>query len=563
MRIAHNSDAVSTLTLIILLLCSAVLGGIISYLVVMTNYYNMPEDTTLLIVQNVKFPVYDAGYFNVTILNPSNSASDANITAIRLSVEEENEVYNITRTDPELGTITRGTRLTFKCEENWSNFAGKTVRIQPIAGNASTKSSLYTTPKVEWTITPDFDASKSVDYFNLTIENSPESVVNLTISEIKVFGMSINGNVTPTLPHLLPQGETEVFRCDWNWENYRAENVTITVSTARGYQAVYTTNELPGAVLYIEDIEFDFTDTTSFNVTISSSEYSTVPATITAINITLKDNRTIPIDTYPPLGPISGWIKNESRTFDCTWNWSEHRDEAIAVHAYTEEGFKVYSKTVKTPSTVVWNITDVKFDLDHTDHFLVNVTNRPCSLNNITITEIQIKSNETSFTPQIIPIGEERLINCTFDWKHLRGQLANITVFKEDRSNVSRLVKIPSIGLKLLGDDFVLGYLYDEYPNVTVTIPYFNITISNSNNSLQNVTITKITLETQNETREVDSGLTYPKLAPNGYILRIGEDVTIICLSDWTEYLGPKPVTVTVYTAEGFQASTTWQAPTP
>jgi hypothetical protein len=262
-----NEKAVSTLTLIVLMLCSAVFGALISYLWVMANYYNMPENITLLIVEDVVFPIFDARYFNVTILNPSNSASDVNITAIRLSVEGKNEVCNVTTTDPPIHPtpfiLRRGTKQTFKCERNWSNFAGETVRIEPVAANASTKSYSYATPKVKLKLTPNFDASQSIEFFNLTIQNSAESVVNLTISEIIIFGSSINA--TPTLPYVLSPNQTKTFRCYWNWENVRGKNVTITVKTSEGYESAYTTNELPDAALYIDEVRFNYIHEPEYN----------------------------------------------------------------------------------------------------------------------------------------------------------------------------------------------------------------------------------------------------------------------------------------------------------
>jgi hypothetical protein len=555
MRIISDLRAVSTFILIILILCSAVFGAFISYVLVMSSYYNMPENTTLLIVENVAFPILDFTYFNVTILNPSNSASDGNITAIRLSVEEKNEIHDVTKTEPELGTIRRGTKLTFKCEENWSNFAGEIVRIEPVAENASTKSYLYTTPKVKLILTPYFDVYRSVKYFDLTIENSAEPNRSLTVSEIRVFGTSIN--VTPALPYTLWANQMKTFSCNCNWEDYRGENVTITVKTSEGYESVYTTNELLGAVLYIDEVEFDYMDTSYFNLTITSSEYSTAPATIITVNITLQDGRTIPINyTLPPLGPMSGGVpRNSSRTFACTWNWKEYRGNTTTVNAYTRQGFAISGKTVKTPPKVVWNVTDVKFDLDLTDHFLLNVTNMPCSLQNITITQINFNENETGFESQMIPIGEEKVFNCTFDWENFVGEKVNITVLTEDGLNISRIVAIPSLELKLL--DFVISEL--ESPDLNVTVPYVNITISNSNNSFQNVIITKIILETANETYEIDGALAYPKLAPDGYVLKIGEKVIVVCLWNW-ECIGLS-LKATVYTAEGFQVSRTWYPP--
>jgi hypothetical protein len=554
MRVVSNLRAVSTFMLIILMLCSVVFGALISYLLVMSSYYNMPENTTLLIVEDVVFPILDATYFNVTILNPSNSASNANITAIHLSVEGKNEIYNITTTEPELGTIRRGTKQTFKCKENWSNFAGETVRIEPIAENASTKSYSYTTPKVELILTPDFDVSQSIEFFNLTVENSVESVINLTISEIDVFGPSIS--VTPSLPYILSPSQTEVFQCDCNWENYRDENVTITVKTAEGYERSYITNELPGAALYIDEVKFDYTNTTYFNLTVRSLEDSTATAIVDRVNLTLPDETTITLNTTPPLYVISIPVSpNQSLAIRCLWDWNMYRNETITVKVYIKQGFTVPSQTVRTPPAVVWNVTDVKFDLDFTGHFLVDVKNMPCSLQNITIKQIKFNTNETSFESQMIQIGEEKTFNCTFDWKDFIGENVTISVLTEDGLNISRPVTIPSVGLKLL--DYAISE--SELPYINITVPYVNITISNSDNSLQ-VTVTKIIFETENGTYEIDGALTYPKLAPDGYFLDVGEKVTIICLWNWTLYLDSH-LKVTIYTAEGFQVSEIWYPP--
>ena len=571
MKLLKETKAISTFILIILMLCSVIFGALISYLWVMSIYYNMPEDTTLLIVTDAVFPgppTPDLTYFNVTILNPSNSISDVNITAIRLSVEGRDESYDINETEPEPlpFLIRRGTRQTFKCKRNWGNFAGEIVRIEPVAVNASTKSYSYVTPRVKLNLTPTFDESQSVEYFNLTIENSAESVINLTISEIMINAESINENVTPPLPYLLSINTTEIFRCNWNWDWRVAgrQNVTVKVTTEEGYESVYVTNELSGAYLYIDEISFDYTRASYFNLTVSSSEYSTATAMLDKVNLTLPDETTITLNTIPPLNIIEIPISpNQSlpSPIRCLWDWNAYRNETITVSVYTRQGFTTPTMTVITPSAVVWNITDVKFDLDYTEHFLVNVTNMGCSLHDINVTKILLEENETLIDPPfaVLTNGTEIMFNCTFDWKHLRGQDVVLTAVTKDGLNVSRIVIIPSVELELLGENFVFGDLRDIFPNTTVPIPYVNITISSSNNSLQNVTLTKIILEIENGTLEIDSTLTYPPLAPNGYILKTGETVTVICLWNWVVYLArSQSVKVTVYTAEGFQASRTW-----
>lgn len=547
MRIRSNMQAVSTLMLIILLLCSAIFGAFMAYLLVMSSYYNMPENTTLLIVEDVVFPIFDAGYFNVTILNPSNSASDTNITAIRLTVEGKNQEYNITRAEPLLPfSISIGTEQTFKCKENWSNFTGETVRIEPIAENVSTLGYSSVLPRVELTITPTFDCSQSIQYFDLAVENSEDSIINLTISEIMLFGTNISGSATPELPQILLRNQTETFRCNWNWGNLIGQSITITVKTYEGYEAVYVTDELPGAFLKIEEIIFDYTDVTRFNVTINNLEESTAKATITEqINLTMQDGKTIPINRTIK-GSTYGLIpRNRTRSFAFTWNWTEHRNETITVTAYTYEGFSILNETTRIPSEVVWNVTDVKFDLDQTDYFLVNITNMPVSLQSVNITQIKLDEDEVDFEPQVIQIGEEKVYNCTFDWKSLRGDNVNITVLTiaiqtGDELNISRSVAIPSVSLKLPVKPSI-----SESDNVF----YVNIVVSNSNNSLQNVTIAKIFVETDTRTYTTE-GI--------GHLLKIGETARISCVWKNTEPYLVASIKVIVYTEEGFQVSRTW-----
>ena len=538
MRIISNIKAISTLMLIILILCSLVLGALISYFWVMASYYNMPENTTLLIVEEVVFPVVNARYFNVTILNPSNSISDIDITAIRLSVEGKTEVYNVTTADPPLPfTLRRGTKQTFKCIKNWGNFAGETVRIEPVAANASTKSYSYATPRVKLKLTPNFDVSQSIEYFNLTVENSAETLINLTISEIKVFGFSIN--VTPTLPYVLSPNQTKIFRCDWNWENIIGENVTITVKTSEGYESVYTTEELPGAVLYIDKVWFDYTDTTYFNLTISSSEYSTAAARINRVNLTLPDETTITLDTIPPLDIIPIPIpQNTSLTMQCIWDWNTYRSETITVKAYTTQGFTILNKTVITPPVIVWNITDANFDLDDMEHFSVNVTNTPCSLQSINVTQIRFNENVTEITPSSwqISAGEERQFSCAFNWTSFKGEKITIMVSTADGLNISKSITLPAVELKIINASF----------KTSEDSRYLNVTIENVNESLLNVTVARIVVSLENETVYESKGV--------GILIEVGKNVTLTFSLNWSSYENEE-VTISVYTEEGFEVT--------
>ncbi|MGD8565021.1 MAG: hypothetical protein PVF96_01575 [Candidatus Bathyarchaeota archaeon] len=525
----------------------------------------MPENSTLLIVEDCIFPVSDARYFNVTILNPSNSVSDANITAIRLKVQGRTDDYNVTAAEPRFPFILRiGTTQTFKCKKNWSNFTGETVKVEPIAENASTTVREFQTPNVRWGVAAAFTASESVEYFTVIIRNSNESIVNLTISQIIVLDMPINANVTPALPYVIAPGETELFRCDWNWENY--VTLRIDVKTEKGYEKSYTAQDLPTSVLYIDDVRFDYSNASRFDVIITSSEESTTPPMVTAINLTLDDGIIVPINvTIPPLGtPASRISSNQSQSFTCWWNWNEYRNRNVTVNAFTREGFTITRKTIDSPTEIVWNLTETNFDLDRTDHFLVKMENKPISTDDINITKIMLNGTETSFINQTLLIGEEKLYNCTLDWSGFIGTTTNITVLGKtvqtrEELNYSKIVEIPPVSLKLT--DFKTTEI--TVPQYNITRPVINITISNSNNSIQNVTIKSIILETGNKTYEIYGSLTYPdlNLTSNGYLLLIGEKLEVSWLWNWN-YIGFN-IKVTIHTDEGYIISETWEISPP
>jgi hypothetical protein len=558
LHVIRGTKQISTLLLFLLLLCSAIVGGMVSYLMVMSSYYNMPENSTMLIVGTPHFSVANFSYFNLTVLNPSNSASDMNITAFRLIVIGTNETYDVNTTEYPVSLpylLQRGVNQTFKCIYNWSNITGTTVRIEPLPVNVSSTSDSYTLPSAELHITPIFDVAQSVNYFNLSIEN-PAGSANLTISEIDSFSESLS--VTPLLPYPLQNNQSEMFTCHRNWDDLRYENVTTTVKTAEGYEQSLTTNVLPGADLRISNVKFDYADTTYFNLTIASSESSTADPILKMVNVTLG-NESSSLYTIPLLNiteiPVT---RNQSLTIMCFWNWNLNRNEDITINAYTKQNFTVPAITVTTPPATVWNVTDVKFDLDDPTRFWVNVTNTPCSTNSITVAKIQLNGTDTTLDhPSAVLInGTQVMFTCTMNWTNFIGQNANVTVFTAEGANISTIVVIPYAQLKLLGDTPVYGDL--QGTNINTTTPYINVTVSNSANSLWNVTISRIVLEAGNITHDLAQDILYPQVASGIYVVNANETVTFVCYSKYAQYLASNTIEITVYTVEGPQVSRTW-----
>jgi hypothetical protein len=178
--------------------------------------------------------------------------------------------------------------------------------------------------------------------------------------------------------------------------------------------------------------------------------------------------------------------------------------------------------------------------------------------------------NTTNMNPPSATLsnGTQEMFNCSISWRDYMGKTANITVVTTEGS-ISKLLEIPAVELKIVEDNLVFGDFFDNATGII--IPYINITISNSNNSLYNVTIVQIIIQTRNDTYIIynnatyrhDNNILYPRLrpdeyAPTGYPLKIGETITFVCSWNYESYLTGDPITVTIYTAEGFQVSKTW-----
>jgi hypothetical protein len=544
----------------LLLLCAAIIGALVSYVWVIASYYNVPNSTTLSIDSAV-FPVTNFSYFNLTILNPSYSLSDVNITGFRVTVIDTNTTFDVNATDyPESlpYVLQKGVLQTFRCISNWSNITGENVTIRSLPTDILTAGNMFTVPPIKLNLAPVFDASQTVGYFNLTVQNPTESA-NLTISEIDVAGEQ-QLSVTPSLPYVLQNNGSTTFTCNRNWEDLRYQNATLMVQTAEGYATSYTTNTLLGAVLQISDVKFDYSDTSYFNLTINSAASSTAYPILSSVNLT-RANQTFNLFTVPQLNiKVPIYVSpNQSLTLRCDWNWNDARNENTTINVYTNQTFTVPAKTLTTPPPTVWNITDVKFDLDDLTRFLVNVTNLPCSVNNVTITKIQLNSNDTILSPAsaVLTSGNQTTFGCAINWTSFIGQSTTVTVFTADGTNMSTVVTIPSTQLKILGSIPVYGDLNDTTLNITS--PYLNVTISNSVNSVQNVTINELVLQAGNITQDLVPDIVYPKVTSGIYEINTNQTITFVCFSDYTQYIQPSiaTITITVYTSQGI-FSTTW-----
>ncbi len=520
------------------MLGSAVSGALLSYMFVIASFYLEPENVNLVITE-VNFPVNHADYFYVTLMNPSHSPSNARITAISFTVEGNNQVYMVTSTSPESLPITveKGSSKTIKCFKSWGEFAGKTITVHVSVADGSGAVASVETGLVKLGLTVKFNSTISCRHFNITITNNPESVIGLTLTKLYVNLESIetakqlpDGQNVTIFGINLPIGQPVSLQCIYNWETL--VNPKVRVETLEGYYVEVTANANASVLLLITDVVFNEVNPDEVNITVSNSKDSGSLVDITSIVLAYNETEYIVNGSLsnPPIPyPLQ---RGNNVTFSCIWPWRDYRNKNVTITVYTKQGYTPVSKTVKTPKEIIFKISSI-FNLTDTNYFLVNVTNVPCSLQNITVTEIKLNTNPSNFTSQTIPIGNWTQFNCTFDWRAFRGRTVSITV---NASNiiVSQNVTLPYVLLKII------------YANFTTTEngKIFNVTIENSGNSLVNATVARIIVRFENEIVFQSEGV--------GYVIETGKNATLTFSWDWNEY-DNEEVTISVYTAESLE----------
>jgi hypothetical protein len=565
-QMLSSKKAVSTTVVIILLLCAAVFGAFLSYMWALSNYYLEPANISLAIT-NLDFSPYHSDYFYVTVMNPSSSPSATNITAIYFTVKGNTQVYNVTDTSPESLPIPleRATNKTIKCLSNWGNFAGSTITVHVSALNASGAVASIATSFVKLGLQVHFNATASCRQFNVTITNSAQSAINLTLTNLYINQWSIGSakrlpvGQNVSIPGInLPIGQNVSLQCLWDWETLT--HPEILVQTLQGYQANATANATAAVLLLITNVAFNETNPNAneMSITVSNSNASSNAVDISDIFLTYKNGTASQVyhingsNTSPRFAPYYALGIDKTVTFDhCIWNWGDFRNQAVTISVNVTQGFTPASTTVKIPSSLVFNITDLSFNLNDTSHFVATIANMPVSLGNASILMIRVNGTDVeNFTSQVINIGEEGIFNCTFDWRSFRGKNANVTAELSNDEIISRNITLPIVDLKLL-----VGQL-----KPIEGIPYVNITVGNSIFSNKTVNVTQIIFKIGNVTDTIDGKLTYPALFPTGYVLNIGANVTILCPWNWALYPSQN-LTITVQTAEGFSVSQTLQIP--
>jgi len=436
-----------------------------------------------------------------------------------------------------------GTRQTFKCLKNWSNFAGESLRIVPVAENVSIQSQEYTPPAARMIIYG-FDTSENLSQFNLALKNNGS--IDLNVTEFLVNGLP--ANFTPS-PFLLTINQSQVFTIDYNWGQAMGTNITILVRTDAEFEQTYVTNIIPVAFAYVDEVKFDYTDTSYLNVTVKSAPESTREMSLNNLTLTLSNGTTIVPPTFPLLHALPVPLPaNQTLTIKCLWNWNNYRNDSLTVQVLSKQGFTVQNKTVTTPPNIVWSVDDVKFDLNDLQQFTVNVTNLAASTQEINVTEVDFNGNSTSLNSTTIAAGSQNTLTCIFNWTSFVGDIVNITthsIYGTNEIVISQSIRLPY--LKIANASF------STFPTGN---PYVNITVRNSEFSKTNTTIIQISISNGSSTMPLDGTISIPKIGTTASQIIIGTETTFVCPWDWSPFANQE-VTIIVNTSDGLQVSTT------
>jgi len=364
----RNKKGISTLSLIILLLVSGIIGAILSYLWTVGYYVEIgltiPEGVATIAITNVTFPIENSNYFDVTVLNPSYSYAEAKITSIALvtTTDDGESINNIEADSIEPSVpyaLEKGKTITFRCNQNWGEFSGQIVRVVVFLQNDSGATFPHETSNVKLNfVKTEIDTKVTIERFNVTVRNSVDSLIPLNVAEILFDSISIpSQNITvkdenATLPQQLQPNQTKTFTCNWNMlENgvlgVVSSSHTITVKTLQGYSAVKT-ETLPAVVsLNISDVSFTaLPDTSGFNVTISNHPAS--PHFVNVSRITIKNDTQV-FDNITITGVIHNsttggtlpalLVPGGNLTLQCVWNWEAFKGKEVTITVYTTQGY--------------------------------------------------------------------------------------------------------------------------------------------------------------------------------------------------------------------------------
>jgi len=561
MRILNNAKAVSAIIIILLMILSAILGGIISYMFTIPQFTDLPEGTTLTIT-DVYFDKYNAAWFKVGVLNPSYSPSNATITRITVSLKGQSALYDVIEAEPSIQdgiVVQKGQLINIICSKvqidsenvTWGRFAGdhggETVIVSVFSSDAPAANKEKRLPLVKLYVTPYFYPRISFKNFSLSLAMAAGSEINLTVNWIDIPGIDDIVLKSPTLPYEVT--ETSVsFNFTGNWHGLKKANVMI--ETNEGYRFIKEL-ELQQVYPRIEKVTFNEDYTDHFNVTIFNLAETNNYVNVTMITCTPENETTITNNYFV------GVEANQSSVFKFDWNWTETRGKKIEVKAYMLQEIEINFTTITPPPIIVKILNENEtFNLQDKTHFNITLQNHASSLDSINITKIVVAEtgeliDGTMANPQL-PYGllnssSTQVFYCNMNWSSRAGGNLTLTVYVLANKTAEEYV---------FNFTFTLPVAELNITEVTTAefgvAKYLNITIESLSYSLWNLTVSKVTIMLQNQTV-----LAEDIVPENQTIIKPCEIAILLCQFDWEAY-PDTDVVITVTTKEGVEATTTF-----
>lgn len=343
MKLIRDLTGISRLILLLLFIIFFFIGGLLSYVWTMgfyaPNEFNLPNQASLTI-ENVQFYPENPNFFNMTVLNPSYSPTNAKIQQIKVHTSD-GKTQAISSTSPELSTlsIAPGKSELIKSFWNWANYTNQDVDVYVILAEGSGPAVQVKTAFMNLTLTDIvFEPSITSTRFNITVESmgSPASV---DIDKITVNGAQVN-DTTPKLPYKLNPNATATFTLSRDWADLQNTTVIMVVETSQGYMAVQSINA-PQVKLIVPNVVFyNITTSFLFNVTVQNSANPPVGLDINSIRIYVEgQNITIESGSVSP--PLPQTLNpSSSLLLKCTWDWSPYAGKNATITVYSVQGFK-------------------------------------------------------------------------------------------------------------------------------------------------------------------------------------------------------------------------------
>jgi hypothetical protein len=360
MRLLRDATGISKIFLILLLVIAFIAGALFSYIYTMGYYapfeFLLP-DKPIFTIQSAEFSKQDTSFFDVTVVNPSYSQSEVNITRIEARTTDDNQIHTITSTVPQLHfLLPKGQSQTFRAYWNWANYTGiklpyadVPVEIRVFLQDGRGATLELKRPLMNLVISQlKFNQSTSVNQFNVTVQNPATSETYVNITAFTIEGNSVpTDKVSPGLPCTLNPGDDPAqFQCFYNWTRFMNQNATVTVRTHQGYMAQYTMLLPKPVILNITQIVFNATIKTEFGINVTNNADSSTYVDINRITVTVSQQTLVNITQTSTSLPLK-LDKNASILIICTWDWNTYAGQSVNVKiiVYTSQGFIVSKET--------------------------------------------------------------------------------------------------------------------------------------------------------------------------------------------------------------------------